>query len=409
MKKIIAFLFLVIFSQNCYAINLLKVDNLGDGLSYKEISKSLSEIEKQTKLKDISPDDLIDVIPYLNEMEIKINIVRSPIIEEIKLIEKRIEALGEINENISEAKIITQKRQEYNLELSMEKARLSEIDILSTKIDELNKRIFDIRNEKLWGNMLTMEVTLINPKSFLKVNHELLSFGLDIIKSPYVWYNSLSVEEAKTVNHNIVIVALVISFIVVLGYILRCLVIKHLGYRSDIDAPKLGRKIVAAGAVWCAYGIIPTAIVAFCLYWINQATLIQGSFLSIVLHSALYYLLYIIIGRASCRVVFTPYNEKWRLINMSTDKAKRMTKAIYFTIGMVGIFAYMQNIVNVSKYPLELLSYLLAVSASVKALCVVWISYIYFADNHVEISDEENNDEIINETERKSCYTYCNN
>ena len=402
MKKIIAFLFVALFWQNCLASNIVITDNLGDGLSYKAVSKNLAEIEKQTKAKDIDAGAIIEFIPYLNEMSIKINAVRTPISEEIKLIEKRIEALGEVNENITEAKVITQKRQEYNLELINEKTRLSEIDILSAKIDEINQRIFNIRNEMLWGDMLKTEMTLVNPVTLLKANHELLSFSLDILQSPKVWYKTLNQSQQKTVNNNIITIILIISFITVLGYFLRNLIIKRWGYRSDIDSPKLARKIVASVAVWCAYGIIPTAIIAFCLHWLIQATLIQGSFLGIILHSALYYLLYIIIGRATCRVVFTPYNEKWRLINMSTDKAKRMTKAIYFTIFIVGIFAYLQNVVTLSKYPLELLTYILAVSASVKALCIAWISYTYFADEQTENTIDENED-TINE---KEGYTY---
>ena len=403
MKKIIAFLFVALFWQNCLASNIIKADDLGNGLSYKDISANLSNIEKQTKAKDVDVGELIEFIPYLNEMSVKINAVRTPISEEIKLIEKRIEALGEVNENVTEAKVITQKRQEYNLELIREKTRLSEIDILSAKIDELNQRIFNIRNEMLWGNMLKTEMSLVNPVTLLKANHELLSFALDIIKSPQVWYGNLNLEQKKTVKNNIITIVLIILFISVLGYFLRNVIIKRLGYRSDIDSPKLARKIVASLAVWCAYGIIPTAIIAFCLHWLMQATLVQGSFLGIILHSALYYLLYIIIGRATCRVVFTPYNEKWRLINMPTDKAKRMTKAIYFTIFMVGIFAYLQNVVTLSKYPLELLTYILAVSSSVKALCVAWISYIYFADEQTENATDENDDDTVNE---KEGYTY---
>ena len=115
MKKIIAFLFVVLFWQNCLASNLIKADDLGDGLSYKEISANLNKIEKQTKVKDVNINELIEFIPYLNEMSVKINAVRTPISEEIGLIEKRIEALGEVNENVTEAKVITQKRQEYNI------------------------------------------------------------------------------------------------------------------------------------------------------------------------------------------------------------------------------------------------------------------------------------------------------
>ena len=76
-------------------------------------------------------------------------------------------------------------------------------DILSAKIDELNQRIFNIRNEMLWGDMLKTEMTLVNPATLLKANHELFSFGLDIIKSPGVWYNTLSSSQKKTVNNNI--------------------------------------------------------------------------------------------------------------------------------------------------------------------------------------------------------------
>ena len=402
MKKVIAFLFVAFFWQNCFALNLVKIDDLGDGLSYKEISKYLNEIEKQTKDSDVNADMLVQIIPYLNEMSAKIYAVRTPIMDEIKLIEKRIEALGEVDDNISEAKVITQKRQEYNKELLREKTRLSEIDILSAKIDELNQRIFIIRNDMLWGNMLKTEMTLVNPSTLLRANYELLSFALDIVKSPVSWYKNLTTDQQKTVNSNIIIITMMISLISILGYFLRQFIIIRWGYRNDIEAPKLGRKIVAACAVWCAHGIIPTAITAFCLHWLMQATLVQGSFLGIILHSALYYLLYIIMGRATCRVVFAPYNEKWRLINMTTDKAKRMTKAIYFTIFIIGVFAYLQNIVTLSNYPLELLTYILAVSASVKALCVAWISYIYFTDNQPE-NDIDENDDAINE---KEGYTY---
>ena len=213
MKKIIAFLFVALFWQNCLASNIVITDNLGDGLSYKAVSKNLAEIEKQTKAKDIDAGAIIEFIPYLNEMSIKINAVRTPISEEIKLIEKRIEALGEVNENITEAKVITQKRQEYNLELINEKTRLSEIDILSAKIDEINQRIFNIRNEMLWGDMLKTEMTLVNPVTLLKANHELLSFSLDILQSPKVWYKTLNQSQQKTVNNNIITIILIISFI----------------------------------------------------------------------------------------------------------------------------------------------------------------------------------------------------
>ncbi len=391
MKQLSILLTLILFSFNVYAN---KIDNLGAGLSYKEVSSHLAQIEKQTKAKEPNIDNLVSEISYLTETNIKIDEARKIIEGEIKIIEKRIEALGVIDENLPEAKIIAQKRQEFNQELSNEKTRLSEIDILSTKIDELNQRIFDIRNQMLWGNLLKSDWGFFDFPTLLKVNGELLELGFDIVKSPYDWYSNLSAKQKDIVHDNIIIVVLVIAFITCIGYLLRRFIIRRWGYRADIESPRLGRKLVASITVWFAYGIIPTAIISFCWYWVVNAELMKASFLGLVLPSLLYYLLYVIIGRASCRVVFTPYNEKWRLIKMPTDKAKKMTRSIYFTIAVFGVFAFLQHIVTTYDYPLELLSYILAIASMVKAFCVVWIAHVYFASEQVEVINEDDEEEI---------------
>lgn len=399
MKKFFIFVFAAILSLPSFCLAEGQVDNLGQGLSYKEIAAELSNIEVLIKAPKPDVEALVEQIPYLNDMTSKLDVSRKSIDDNIRLIERRIDALGEADGNVPEAKIIAQKRKEYNSELSNEKTRLSEIDILAAKIDELNLRIFDIRNDKLWGNLLSSDGAFVTPSLFFKVNQELFDFGIDIIKSPFSWYSQLSKSQQGLVRDNIILVFIVISFISLLGYVLRRLVINHWGYRPDIESPRLGRKIIAAFAVWCAYGIIPTAIIGFCLYWMISGGILTSGFFGLVLSSFLYYLLYIIMGRASFRVVFTPYNERWRLIHMPTDKARRITKAIYFTIAMVGLFSFLQHIVISSNYPIELLSYLLALSSSVKALCMVWIVHIYFASDYPEEPDEDDSDENIDEDE----------
>lgn len=389
MKKLLCLLTFLFLTNNVLASST-SIDNLGESLSYKDISNNLARIEKMTKSSDPDIDGLVAEIPYLNETSIKILNARRNIDDEVKLIEKRLEALGEVDENLPETKIISQKRKEFNNELANERTRISEIDILSAKIDELNTRIFDIRNQMLWGNMLNAEWIFINPAELLKVNHELFVLSLDIIKSPYQWYNSLNLKQKSVVEDNFILVLVAAIMISLLAYGLRRLILTNWGYRKDIDSPRLSRKIVAALTVWCAYGVIPTAVIGFCLYWVATGEVINKSFLGLLTASALYYLLFIIIGRASFRVVFTPYNEKWRLIHMTTYKARKIIKAIYFTIAMVGFFSFLQHIVVKANYSLELLSYVLAIASSIKAICVVWITHLYFQP---EVSINNTNDE----------------
>ena len=364
-------------------------DILGKDLSYRQISAKLAEIEKMTKDEKVDVKQMTEEMSYFNDISLQITASRHQIEEEIKVIEKRIEALGIADENLPEAKVIALKRQEFNKELSAERTKLSEIDIVTAKIDELNRRIFDIRNKKMLGNLMSAEWKFYKPIVFFDVNKELVSLVLDMIASPYTWYQSLTEAERTQAKNDLMLFGVFVFFICLIGYILRRLIIKHLGYRQDIDAPRIGRKIVAALAVWCAYGIIPTAIIGFCIYQISNSDLISNDFFGLILKSLLYYLLYIIMGRASFRVVFTPYNEKWRLIKMETEKAKRMIRAIYATIELTGIFAFLLNIGFRENYPFELLSYILAIAASVKAVCIVWISHIYFAPKQYKDIEEE--------------------
>ena len=54
MKQFSTLLILILFSFNVYAN---KIDNLGAGLSYKEVSSHLAQIEKQTKAKEPNIDN----------------------------------------------------------------------------------------------------------------------------------------------------------------------------------------------------------------------------------------------------------------------------------------------------------------------------------------------------------------
>ena len=391
MKKWLAFLLCFLLASPLCLAASSRLDDLGNDLSYSRISSRLGKIEKLTQAEKPDIDAMVDELSYLNETAAALDTSRRSTSEAIARTEKRIEALGEVNDDLPEARVISQKRREYNQELADEKARLSEIEILTAKIDEISLKIFDIRNQELWGNLLNSEGALINPGVFWRAGSELVAFGMDIVKSPFVRYDELTADQKVSLRNNIILMVVVITFISLLGLWLRRFVIRRWGYRVDIEAPRLGRKIIAAFAVWCAYGIIPTAIIGFCLYWILTAGILSSGFFGVVLSSALYYLLYIIIGRATCRVVFTPYNEKWRLINMPTDKARRLTRVIYLTIALVGIMAFLQHIVAVGKYSLELLSCLLAISSVIKAFCVVWIAHIYFAPLSTELEEDDDN------------------
>lgn len=386
-KKLVILATAILFSISAQAQSS-QIDNIGDNLSYREISSQLKSIEDMAKSEKPNIKALVGKVSYLNQNMALLSSSRQNIDSEIKLIEKRIEALGNKGGESSEARIIAQKRQEFNKELNAEKTRLSEIDILIAKIEELNSRILDLRNQRIWGNLLNSGLIFINPSTLLKVNGDLLGLLADIVRAPASAYTEYKDNGASDFGLSLFKFFAVMALIIVIGYYLRRFVIVHWGYGRDIENLRLGQKISASLAVWCAYGIIPTLILLYCWYHLNLIAFWSNDLLKLVLRTSLYYILFVVMGRAIARVILTPYNEKWRLIKISTPKAKKLFKAINFTIYTLGLFSILLAIAATQKYSPDLVSYLMALSATLSAACMVLISYIYFTAD--EPSDSSN-------------------
>ncbi len=407
MKKIgqlifAAFLVTGLFGEEVWA--QAAVNEISENLKYSEISAQLNKIDSQLKKENITSEALSEDVEYLRDLRMQLENSKKEIDGDIKFVEKKVEALGEAPSDGNEIKIIAQKRKEFQQDLAEERARLSEAELLLTRIDEINLKIFNLRNQELWGNLLVSSEALIYPSIFASSGKMFLGLIADIVESPVPWYEKLSTDNKAKLKSNLLPVLLVVIFISFIGWWLRRFILRSVGYRPEIEHPRFGRKIFAAVMVWIAYGVIPTSIIGFLLVWIIHGKILATGFLGLVLSSLLYYSLYVIMYNAICRVIFTPYNERWRLINIPTDRAKRVVSALYISVTLVGVMAFLRHIVSVHNYPIELLTFLIAISAVIKAFCMVWILHRLLWENHpvpsdAELSEMENDDEAEDETE----------
>ncbi len=390
MKKILNTLFfaLALFFISEVGAADKSITSLGADLNYTEINQALTKMEKAIHTGKTSSEDLSEIVRYLGEKRVQLADSKKHIENTVKFIDKRIDALGDIPENGKEVALIAQKRKEFTTELANEKARIAEVDILLTRIDELDMAVFNQRHKELVGNLLIRVTPLVNPTEFIQATSQFAILFYDVIKSPLDWYRNLSPADTDIVKAKLLPVLLIILFISWLGYWLRMILIRKFGYRKDIEYPRYGRKIFAAFIVAVAYGVIPSFIIGTVLAWLQASSILTVGFLGIVLRSFLYYALFVVMGRAISRVTFAPYNEKWRLVNVDNAKAKRLTSALYFSVTTVGIMAFLVHIVTVGNYPIELLTFLIAVSSAVKAFCIILITKrVFWADDN--FSEEE--------------------
>lgn len=375
-------------------------------IDYTEVGNQLAKIEDTLKSANVSVEEISQVVRQLGEIRSQLNDTKKQIDKEFKFVQKRIEALGPVPaEGGTEPELIAQKRKEFNDEAALQKSKIAEADLLLAKIDELDTVIINVRSKKLLGNLLDRQTPLVYPTVFFHSAKLFIEFGVDIIKSPVDWFKELNAEGQDFVKANILPVSLIFLLSLWLGIYLRLFIMRHFGYNNDLDHITYSRKVSAAIFVAIAYGVIPACLIGGLLGWMISTKVMTVGFFGIVANAFLYFVLIMILCKAVARVIFAPYNERWRLVNVSTDKAKKVTQAIYFSILLIGVTSYLEVVAKKANYPLELVSFLISISSAVKAFCIALIVKRLVWDYDAEGNptdekyyddDEEDGDEGLN-------------
>lgn len=367
-------------------------------INYAEISRRLSTMENQLKSSNAESSELSADVKRLSETRAKLSDAKKQNERELEFVQKRIEALGpEPADGSQELEAIAKKRKEFNEEASYQKGQIAEVDVLLAKIDELDALIINVRNSQLLGSLLAYNKPLIYPANLFHATTLFVEFSLDILESPIKWYQGLDEEQQAYVKSNVIPVLFVALLSLWLGIWLRLFIMRHFGYDKDIEHPRYGKKVFAAIFVAIAYGVIPATIIAGFMIWMYSTKVMNSGFFGIVINSFLFYTLLVVLARAISRVCFAPYNGKWRLVNVDTEKAKHMTSALYFTVFMLGIVSFLQHVATAANYPIELINYISVFASAVKGLCIVLVVKRYLWDgidaHEPEDGDPENPEE----------------
>lgn len=395
MKKlflVLAFCLPLLFNTAVQAQNA-NITSLGTDLNYSEISNNLAKISKGLLKSTPKPEDIKADSQYVSETRAKLFEAKKEFEYNLKFIEKRIEALGEEPKDGSkEIPLIAQKRKEFNKELSSEKAKIAEADILLAKLDEIDLAIINYRNSELFDDILIRTDPVVYPGVLFEDAKLAASFLWDIVASPVKWYQDLNSQEQSLVKSKSIPVMVLIILATLFGWYLRKLIMRYFGYKDDIEHLRYGRKVGAAIATAIAYGVVPSFIIGAFMAWIFVAKIMLSGFFGITLMSFLFYSLVVILARAISRVIFTPYHEKWRLINVDNEKALRTTRALYFSVTLIGISAFLLAVATKGGYPIDLISFLTVIASGIKAFCIILIAKRLFWDGSEDVGDDDDDE-----------------
>ena len=378
-----------VFSAPVPEAKSLSQAQLNQALEHHKITAELEKIKKGLAKSNISKEKLDDYSAYLGKIEIQIVENKKEIEKQARFVQKQLDALGSgPKDGEAEDAAITKQREDLVQQLSSQDRVIKEADLLLVQMEDLAVQILNVRNQRLYGDMMTKQSAFINPLIFFQGVKAYGIFFWDVVKSPLEWYQNLPQDQRSYALFSIVVMFIILMIALALAIFLRKLILNYWGYKSDIENPTFNRKVVAAVAVAIARGLIFAFLVSGCILWMVSTKIFDGSLLENILMTTSYVTLLAIAEATVSRVTFAPNYPQWRLVNIASEKAARFTRMI-FTFILVNAVATIQLLVaQKAEYSTETIHFLMIICCAVKAFFLIWFAKISFDTYKEEVSTE---------------------
>lgn len=408
MKKIFAkilFAFLLI-SVSCFADNgfaaeknaqpnketeiLTEAEKAIIDVDFVAVNEKIQKIQKELSEDTISSESIDEYVSFLSTTDAQLMDDRKDLEKQIKFIQRQLDVVGEApgdQENEDEA--VTQQRTQFLLKMSAYDKIIKEIDLLLVQIEDLTGKILNVRNQKIYGDLMTKQSAMINPMVFFRGIKAYVIFFWDVTKSPIDWYKNLPQGQKSYALLSVITMFMILMVALVVAIFLRRFILRNWGYTDDIKIPHFNRKVIAAIAVAIARGLIFAFLVGGCILWMVSTKIFGDTLLNTVLMTAAFTCLLAIVEATISRVTFAPHFPNWRLVNIRTEKAIRFTRMIFWFIIINSIAAFQVIVAQEEEYSTETIHFVMIISVTVKAFFLMWLSKIAF-DTYKDEKKSEN-------------------
>ncbi len=359
------------------------------------LSKEIQKIEKDISVNSLSKNESILLVKQLNDFYTNAQGMRT--LEQGKLdeLQKKITALGTLEEGDKESKEIAKQRAQFLKETETVKTQISKIDLALTQIDTLSKKVANLRTQGLVDTLTVKRNSILNIK---ELGLTLMSFALFIyhlLQYPISWYQEQS-PEVQQITLNSLFSLLFWAFsALVLAILVNVFVRKKLGYDQPIEKPNYSQKVQAGFFMILARAIIPAAIPVAFLAWRSQnPDFLTGQFGTLVDIFA-HYLIYLFLFTGISSVLFTPKKAAWRLIEVSNERAQKITKTLVYSLIILCFFSFLHVAAQRLEVGEETVYAIKMLNNFIKAITIMFLAHGLLYNNATLTEEELNNSEEV--------------
>ncbi len=357
-------------------------------LNLTQINKELSIIEKTLK-NGTSGKQTSKFIQELGGYREIVAAERLQNATDLAGTQKKMEALGEAPvDGATEPAELAKQRKAFTKEADTFKSAIANMDLTLTKIEDLNQKIMQLRNQNLFDQLTVKTDSILNFKTFWASIVSFSTFLYEIMQYPIEWFRGLNAEQKAFVEERGATVGLWSAAGIFLTAVVSWFIRRRFGYKDAIEKPNYSQKVSAALFVLFARGLMPAAILGLALAWLYQyETIFSGPF-GLTLRISFFYMLYLFLSTTVVSVLFTPNRPAWRLIEVNDQKAKRLSFALVFSIVIVCVFSFFQALALRLDYSNDTIFAIKTIANGVKAFCIILVAN-RFLYNDKDLTDEE--------------------
>lgn len=373
------------------------LDMVADEAKISSFSAQLAKIEMQLNNDEASYSKTVDYIKALNATQDFALAERDVLETELANIQTQIAALGEMaGDGTNEPADIAKKRADFNKQADEKKSKIAEAELVIAKVDMLNGKILNLRNKNLVNSLTTREQSIIHPKTFYTSLVGFFAFLFDVLKSPVSWYNGLSMEQRMDVLRRTTWMGMTMGGTLFLAIFFGVYIRRRFGYSGALENPTYVQKVSAALWIFMARGLLPAGILGAFILWVGNYDLINGTPFGTLLKVSASYVLAVFLMQAGVKCVFTPKRgAKWRLISVTDEAAKSLSRTLLFSIICICTVSFFQTMARLTTATLEMEFAVKVVANLVKAACIILVAqrFLYKTEQSKEVDTANKEDE----------------